>query len=123
MSKQRKKRRPQRQQQTPPPFEVTKHPEFKSWYVTGAFGGVSPLDARMILYLDRLEPEVVPGGTPGQMRVNRINRELQVELHMTPVEFKSLSQWMAQHVQRFEENLHEIQMGPQEEEEENPLVQ
>ena len=118
-----RQRRPQRQQPTPPPFEITKHPDFRSWYVTGAFGGVSPNDARIIFYLDRLEPEVVPGGVPGQMRVNRINREFQVELHMTPVQFKSLSQWMARNVQRFEENVHEIQMGPQEEgEEENPLV-
>ena len=120
----RRQRTPQRQQRTPPPFEISEHPEFKSWYVTGAFGGISPTDARMILYLDRLEPEVVSGGTPGQMRITKINRELQVELHMSPVEFKVLAQWMARHVQQFEENFHEIQLGPQEaSDEDNPLVQ
>ncbi len=69
-------------------------------------------------------PEVVSGGTPGQMRITKINRELQVELHMSPVEFKVLAQWMARHVQQFEENFHEIQLGPQEaSDEDNPLVQ
>jgi hypothetical protein len=120
-------RRQSRRQQlkvTPPSFEITKHPEYKSWYVTGAFGGIAPNDARIILYQDRMEPEIVQGGTPGQLKISKINRELQMEIHLTPLEFKNLSQWMLRHVQRFEENFHEIITRPQEGgQDENPLVQ
>jgi len=107
---------------TPPQFEITKSPDFKSIYTTGVFGGTSPNDCRIIFYQDRLEPAILPGGAPGQMTTKNINRELQAEVHMTPVAFKSLAQWMNQHVKTFEERFGEI-MGSPSPDKDNPLVQ
>ena len=53
---------------------------------TGIFGGLNPNNARMIFFLDRLDPEMIKD-QPGQMRTEKINRELQVEVHMSPYAF------------------------------------
>lgn len=90
---------------------------------TGVFGRAAPNDCLMIFFLDRLESGLVPGGIPDQLTTNKVNRELQVEVHMAPVQFKSFASWMADHVRRYEENFGEIVGQPKEYEEENPLVQ
>jgi hypothetical protein len=114
-------RRSQRQQQPrqAPPFEISKSPEYRYIYASGVYGGLNPNDANLIFYLDRLEPEMVPGGRPGEMRIDRINRELQIEIHVSPRQFKSISEWMTRNVQRFEDQFGEIS---EEEEEDQPAV-
>lgn len=116
-------RRNQRQSAPPqtPDFEITKSPEYRAVYASGVFGGLDPNDARMIFWLDRLEPELVPRGSPGQTRVGRVNRELQVEIHVSPAQFKTIHQWMGRHIERHEKRFGEIQLGP-EKTDENPLV-
>jgi hypothetical protein len=94
-----------------PQFDVTKNPEYKSVSSTGIFGGVSPNDAKIIFFLDRLEPEMVRD-QPGKMRTERINRELQVEIHMSPHAYKTMSLWMQRNVTQYEERFGEIRMGP-----------
>jgi hypothetical protein len=122
MSQQGRRQRRQQRAQAPPQIEITKSPEYKSIYTTGVFGGAVPNDCRMIFYQDRMEPAILPGGIPGQMTIGRINRELLVEVHMTPLQFKSFAQWMARHLQTYEERFGEI-LGPTGEEDKNPLVQ
>ena len=119
MSRRERRQRQQQQPRQAPPFEITKSPEYGSIYATGVFGGLGPHDARIIFYLDRLEPEIVPGGSPGEMRIEKINRELQVEIHVSPSQFKSVSAWMTRLVERFEEQFGEI---TEEEEEAQPGV-
>ena len=121
MSKQGKGRKRQQPPQAPPPFETTKAEYFRYVYASGAMGNVSPKGANIIFYLDRIEPESLPG-RPGAMRVSKINQELQVEVHMSPVEFKSFGLWVANQVRRYEERFGEI-TGPPADEDENPLVQ
>jgi hypothetical protein len=106
----------------PPRFEITKSPNFKVIFASGVFGGLNPNDGQMIFYLDRFEPEMV-SDQPGRVRLTKINREFQVELHMTPSQFKSISQWMARHVQTYEQKFGEIPLGPRQDDEGNPLVQ
>ena len=86
----------------------TKSPDYKSFYVTGVFGGIGPVDARMLFYLDRIVPETNSEEFRGSMRVEHIERELQVELHVSPFEFKLLSKWMTDHLLDYETRYGEI---------------
>jgi hypothetical protein len=94
-----------------PKFEDTKSPNFAYVYVTGVFGGLDPNDGRMIFFLDRLEPETLNQPMPGNQVVKKIVRESQVEIHMTPSQFKTIALWMNQNIQRYEELFGEIPMG------------
>jgi hypothetical protein len=96
----------------PPKFEDTKSPNFMYVYATGVFGGLDPNDGRMIFYLDRLEPETLNQPTPGAQVVKKILRESQVEVHMSPTQFKSIALWMNSHIQRYEELFGQIPMEP-----------
>ena len=122
---QREERQKQRQQppQAPPPFETTKAEHYRYVYSSGVYGGVNPKDAHLIFFLNRLEPESVQG-RPGSMRTAKVNQELQVEVHMSPVEFKRVAGFMASRIKLYEDQFGEIPTGPPDEDkEENPLVQ
>jgi hypothetical protein len=93
-----------------PPIEIIKSPDFKVIYSTGIFGSIAPNDARIFFFIDRLEPEMKKD-QPGAMQTKKVNREMQVEVHMTPYQFKSLMLWAIQHVKIYEEKFGEIQMG------------
>ena len=98
-------------QQAPPPFETTKSEDFRYVYASGVYGGVDPNDARLIFYLNRLVPESQPG-QPGKMRTEKVNQELQVEVHMSPMQFKNLTQFMAGRIKLYEDQWGEIDMRP-----------
>jgi hypothetical protein len=100
-----------RRQMVPPEFEDSKSPDYKYVYASGVFGGLSPNDGRIIFFLDRLEPETVKEPV-GSQRVKKIIRELQVEVHLTPSQFKSTAMWMTDHVKKFEEIFGPIPMAP-----------
>ena len=84
---------------SPPQIKVNKHSDYRVVAATGVFGGLSLGEGQIIFYTDRLEP------TPdnmGNMSVGSINRELQVEIHLSPAGFKSVAEWMMKHVTDFE---------------------
>jgi len=95
----------------PPEFEDTKNPEYKYVYATGVFGGLDPNGGRMIFYLDRFEPETIKDPIGGQ-RLKKIIRELQVEVHVSPSQFKSIANWMNEHIKHFEQTYGEIPVEP-----------
>lgn len=97
-----------------PQFEDTKSEQYRYIFATGVFGGVNPLDAQMIFYLNRLEPETVTTPHPGAIKLKKIVRELQVEVHMTPAEFKAVAQWMNKHVEEYEKKIGPIPIPPKE---------
>jgi hypothetical protein len=66
----------------------------------------------MLLFADRLEPE--PADVPGSQKVKRINQEIQAEVHMSPVTFKSIALWMMSHIENYEKTFGEIKMKPKE---------
>jgi len=78
---------------------ITKSPDFKLLYANGVFGGLAPLEGRMIFYVDRLIPKIVED-VPGQLTTGSVERELQVEVHMSPQQFVSISRWMQAHIER-----------------------
>jgi len=87
-----------------PKMVVTESPDYKVTYASGVFGGLDPNDGRMIFFLDRLRPKMKKGGK-GSMELDRIDRELQVEVHMSPAQFISAAKWMNDHAQKFRKNV------------------
>ena len=73
---------------------------------------MNPGDTQIVFYLDRLEPET-SNNPPGSMKLKKIKRELQVEVHMTPLQFKALSEWMKKRVDDYEKKLGSITLKPQ----------
>jgi len=96
----------------PPKFEDTVSPEFRYIYATGVFGGIAPDDARIIFYLDRLVPETTSREVPGSMELKKVNRELQIEVHCSPFQFKAIAAWMNRNLEQFEKQFGPIRMGP-----------
>ena len=93
-------------------FEDSKSEQYRAIYITGFFGGMNLGDTQIIFYLDRLEPET-SNNPPGSMKLKKIKRELQVEVHMTHLQFKALSEWMKKHVDEYEKKLGSITLKPQ----------
>jgi hypothetical protein len=83
-----------------PQIEVTESKGYSVVYASGVFGGIDPNDARMIFFLDRLRPHMKSGGKGG-MELKRVERELQVEIHMSPHQFMAVAKWMSEHAENF----------------------
>ena len=87
---------------TQPKMEITKHPEFRVIYVTGVFGSLKGDEGFMKFYLDMIEPKVKVGGQLGEMEIDKINREIQVELRMSSVEFVKMAKWMNSNIEELQ---------------------
>jgi hypothetical protein len=85
-------------------FELSKSPEYKVIYINGVFGGLSPDEGRMIFYVDRLVPEMLEEPA-GAMKLEKINRELVIDIRMSSAQFKSIAEWMISHIKELEEAL------------------
>lgn len=81
---------------------VTKSSDYKVVYVTGAFGGLNPVEGRIIFYLDRIVPKVKEEPM-GVMEIREIERELQIEIHMSPATWISIAEWMQGHISKLKE--------------------
>ena len=92
------------------PYRVSTSEDYRYVAASGMYSEVSPNDCHMIFYLDRCVPDVVPGGEPGEMRAREVNRELQVEVHMSPAQLMSMSQWMTSQINEFQDQFGEIQI-------------
>ena len=81
------------------PIEIVESPDYKPVYATGVFGGLDPNSGRVIFFLDRIKPKMKKNPRGG-MEMDRIERQLQVEIHMSASQFASVAKWMMDHVQR-----------------------
>jgi len=96
-----------------PRFEDTKSADFRYVFATGVFGGLDPNGGRLLFYLDRLEPVTTnEPPTPGAQKLAKVVRELQIEVHVSPAQFKSIAAWMASHLKTFEDTFGEIAVEP-----------
>lgn len=102
-----------------PRFELIKSPDFKSVYATGVFGGLNPDDGRLVFYIDHIEPKM-KDEPPGAMETEKVVRELLVEVHVSPQQFKSIAKWMADHINRLEQAIGKL--PPTEEEKKAPTT-
>jgi hypothetical protein len=87
----------------PPRFEITSHPGFRVVHVNAFFGGLSPVEGSITFCTDILEPRIKVGGQPGDMEVNRVNRERQIDVRLSVVNFVALAGLMNDHIKRLEE--------------------
>jgi hypothetical protein len=94
-----------------PDFEIVDGENFKVIYATGAFGGLAPNDGRIVLYIDLMKTKPVRG-QPGKEELDKIVRERQIEIHMSPATWKSLARWMAGHVDQLEKAFGKIPETP-----------
>jgi len=86
--------------ESPPEFKMTRHPEYRVIAATGVIGVLSPAGGTIVFYIDRIEPK---SDTMGKISLQSINRELQMELIMSPATFKAVADWMTLKVKEFEE--------------------
>ncbi len=83
-----------------PRIRVSENPDYKVVYASGVFGGLDANDSRIIFFLDRIKPKMKKDGK-GVMELDMVQRELQVEVHMSPHQFIAIAKWMMEHAQRF----------------------
>jgi hypothetical protein len=93
-----------------PNFVVKKPEGLPIIYATGVFGGLAPNDGRMLFIADRLELE--PSETPGNQKLKEVNQEVQAEIHMSPLTFKSVALWMNKQVEIYENVFGEVKAEP-----------
>jgi hypothetical protein len=93
-----------------PKFEVSESPDYKVMYASGVFGGLDPQDGRIIFFLDRIKPKMKKSPR-GAMELEKVNRELQVEIHMSPPQFMSVAKWMMDHAKRFGDKIKKSRKG------------
>jgi len=87
---------------TPPKIDITKHPEFRVIHINGFFGTLNPDEGVIKFYLDIAEPRIKAGGRLGEIEVDKINREFQVEVRMSPRIFMGMADWMTRHIKDLE---------------------
>ncbi|MBA7639283.1 hypothetical protein ES703_46941 [subsurface metagenome] len=81
-----------------PDYRITKSPDFRMIYVNGAFGSVNPHEGRITFYADRIFPKITD--EKGTMSTDYVERELQIEVKMSPSEYLSLYNWMEKYVEK-----------------------
>ena len=87
---------------TPPTINMTTNPQFRVIHATGFFGGLNPDEGGIKFFLDIIEPRLKAGGAPGEMEVDTIIREMQVEVRMSARNWISMAAWMERHIKRLE---------------------
>lgn len=92
--------------------------DFNKIYATGAFGGYSPNDFRVLLFVEEANPqdEIID---PNQLKVVRVVNN---ELILSPLTAKQLAKWLMKQVEEFEKEFGKIP-EPQPESEAKPEIQ
>jgi len=87
---------------TPLHIHLTKHPEFKVIHVNGALIALKADEGFMKFFLDIVEPKIKTGGKSGDMELDKINREFQVEVRMSAMTFMQIFQYMDANLKELE---------------------
>jgi hypothetical protein len=89
-------------QRKPPRVEIAKNPNFRVVHSNGIFGGLNPVEGSIAFFTDILEPKMRDGAI-GEMELDSIKREMQVEIRMNVQEFIALADWMNAHIKRLKD--------------------
>ncbi len=90
-----------------PRFETKESEGYKTVHATGAIGTLNPGEGSIIFFVDRIVPSTNPDGT---MSVEKIVRELLIEIKLSPLQFKALANMMIAKVREYEQRFGEIKM-------------
>lgn len=91
-----------------PNFSCNQSENLSPLHATGSFSILNPNEAHILFFVDRIE--LAPGEIPGSQKIKEINQEIQAEIHMSPITFKSMALLMNRQVQDFEKRFGEINM-------------
>jgi hypothetical protein len=89
--------------QTLPRIVITKHPQFRVIHCNGVVGNLGVDEGKMTFYTDIIEPRIKTGGKFGEMETDIINREIQVDIRMTTMQFISFFNWMKTQIKNLED--------------------
>lgn len=102
-----------------PKFRIEEDEEYREIHVDGIFGGLNPNGGKMVVYTEEHRPKI--SSSSGEMELDEVVRELQVELHMSPVQFKSIFEWMKSHLESYEDQFGNVEMGSEGGEDRSPM--
>jgi len=90
-----------------PRIETKKADNYRVIHSTGALGVLNPNEGSLIFFIDKIIPRTNPDGS---MTIDSIERELLIEIKMSPLQFKALAYYMMNRVKEFESKFGEIAM-------------
>ncbi len=82
------------------PLEIAPAPDFKVSHVSGVTGGLSPEGGQMTFYVDMVKPAV--DKKSGEMVPGSVVRTILFDARMSTELFRSMSQWMARHAEKYQ---------------------
>ncbi len=92
---------------TLPRFEIKRSGDYRTLHASGAIVALNPNEATIIFFVEKPIPRVNPDGS---MVIEAVERELLVEIKLSPVGMKSLAMALLNNVQSFEKVFGEIKV-------------
>lgn len=86
-----------------PSYAFSNDPQFRTAYVTGAYGMVDPNGGQIVFYLDSIEPKVEE--KTGEMSIGGIRRDQIIDIRMSPGQFISIAKWMMNQAEAYKEQM------------------
>lgn len=80
--------------------------DLAEYFITGAFGGLSPAGGNILFYVE--DPEIEMDEYDQQIKVRKVVRKGKVILRMSPSTFKSIALWMNANLSAYESKFGEI---------------
>lgn len=94
--------------QRPPEIVIEKYDGYRTIIVNGFFGGHRPGFFEAVIYTDELLTDEALSIFPPDNTKIKIKRTLQSRLVFDPVQAKALSQWLTDHIGKYEKMFGEI---------------
>ncbi len=89
-----------------PKIEIEIPDDIPEFFITGAFGGLSPAGGNIMFYVE--DPVIEMEEYEQQIKIRRIKRKGKVVLRMSPTTFKSIALWMEANLKAYESKIGEI---------------
>jgi hypothetical protein len=90
-----------------PRFELRRSDDYRVLHASGAIVTLNPNEATIIFFVEKPVPKVNPDGS---MAIEAVERELLVEIKLSPVGVKSLAMALHSNIQGFEKKFGEIRL-------------
>ncbi len=90
-----------------PRFELRKSDSYRVLHASGAIVTLNPNEATIIFFVEKPVPRVNPDGS---MAIEAVERELLVEVKLSPVGMKSLALALLNNLQSYEKAFGEIKL-------------
>jgi len=95
-----------------PPVECRISSDYRSVPVSNILTALIETEGKLLVFFDRLEPTI---DSNSRTKIGKVIRELQVELHFSPQQYKAVAEAMMKAVRDFEEE-HKTSIKPPEKE-------